>query len=143
MKNYLLLFACFCLFVSCEAPEPIHRVTILSPEALVDYMNETSGKFFIVADWCGGCSVTFTNIILPELEEYNYTLIYFGTESKLESYLSQHDSLQIIWVDLPFNNPLSHKSKATAILESLDKNYQYQWQFPIHIEYADGVIGEL
>jgi thiol-disulfide isomerase/thioredoxin len=143
MKSTLILFILFGLMQSCSAPQDKNRVKIMDQDELVDYLKKKSGKSFFAADWCGGCDLTFTNVVLPILEEYNYEIIYFGSEQKLDAYLNQHDSLQIIRVDLLLNNPLSHKSNAAEILTKLDNNYEYQWQFPIEFIYNEGRIKPL
>ena len=115
----------------------------MRPDEVVEHLRAKKGAIFMVADWCGGCDLTFTNVVLPILEEYNYEIIYFGSVQKLAAYLNQHDSLQIIRVDLLLNNPLSHKSNAAEILTKLDNNYEYQWQFPIEFIYNEGSIKPL
>ena len=92
----------------------------MRPDELVEHLRNKSGSVFMVADWCGGSALTFTNVILPELKKYDFEIIYFGNDIKLNAFLKQNDSLQIIWVEMPLNNPISHKKEAKEILEKLD-----------------------
>lgn len=131
------------IFISCHGcgystdfDENGYDVRTMNTQGVIDYIKTNKkGKSFFAADWCGGSSLTYKNTVLHHLSEYDYEVFYYGSKDGLNDYLN--DSIKVIWLNGVMNAALSHKNNLKKILNALDENYDYQWVFPLTVEYVD------
>jgi len=132
----VLFFASHGCGYNADFDENEYNIRTMNTQELIDYIKaEKKGKSFFAADWCGGSSLTYENIVLHELSDYDYEIFYFGSKDGMQDYLN--DSVKVIWLNGIINVPLNHKNHLRKILKSLDNNYDYQWVFPLSVQYVD------
>jgi hypothetical protein len=132
----ILLITCHGCGYNADFDENEYDIRTMNTQELIDYIKaDKKGKSFFAADWCGGSSLTYKNIVLHELSDYDYEIFYFGSKDGMQDYLN--DSVKVIWLNGILNVPLNHKNKLKKILKALDENYEYQWVFPLSVHYVD------
>lgn len=111
------------------------NVHALSIEGVMQKLKSKESRIFITAEWCGGCKLTFNNVYLEEKELYGNEVFYFGSEKGLEHYLV--DSVHVFWISDVTNTAFHHKRALSKILSKLDPSFEFNWGFPLIIEYKE------
>jgi hypothetical protein len=143
MKKGLVLIIVFFIF-SCKSKtsgireteiDGVYEITVDEAVALIKKKN---GNLFFASSQCGGSILTYKNAILPEIEDFDNEIFFFGSEKELSEYLQ--DSVKIYWFKGTMNEALFHKMQMKKILKKLDLNYKYEWGFPNTFSYENGKI---